>query len=132
MTEDLIGELGRYRNIAVIAKSSSFTYKGKAVDAREVGRELGVRYVLEGGLETDPERVRVAVQLIDARHGSADLVRALRPALRDVFAVRDEMVQQIAGDAPGLWRAGDEPTGSSAPAGSRLQKPRRLRLLSAR
>ena len=69
IAEDLIGELGRYRNIAVIAKSSSFTYKGKAVDARQVGRELGVRYVLEGSLETDSERVRVAVQLIDAGTG---------------------------------------------------------------
>ena len=70
IAEDLIGELGRYRNIAVIAKSSSFTYKGKPVDARQVGRELGVRYVLEGSLKTDPERVRVAVQLIDASTGA--------------------------------------------------------------
>ena len=66
IAEDLIAELGRYRNIVVIAKSSSFTYKGKTVDARQVGRDLGVRYVLEGDLETDPEQVRVAVQLIDA------------------------------------------------------------------
>jgi adenylate cyclase len=70
IAEDLIGELGRYRNIAVIAKSSSFTYKGKTVDMRQVGRELGVRYVLEGDLETDPERVRVAVQLIDTATGA--------------------------------------------------------------
>jgi adenylate cyclase len=70
MADDLIAELGRYRNIAVIAKSSSFTYKGKAVDVRQVGRELGVRYVLEGDLETDPKRVRVAVQLIDTGTGA--------------------------------------------------------------
>jgi class 3 adenylate cyclase/TolB-like protein/cytochrome c-type biogenesis protein CcmH/NrfG len=96
IAEDLIGELGRYRNIAVIAKSSSFTYKGKAVDAREVGRELGVRYVLEGSLETDPERVRVAVQLIDTGTGAQVWSERWDRPLRDVFAIRDELVGQIA------------------------------------
>jgi TolB-like protein/Tfp pilus assembly protein PilF len=97
IAEDLIGELGRYRNIVVIAKSSSFTYKGKAVDAREVGRDLGVRYVLEGSLETDPERVRIAVQLIDAGTGWQVWSERYDRPLRDVFAVRDELVGQIAG-----------------------------------
>jgi TolB-like protein len=97
ISEDLIAELGRYRNIAVIAKSSSFTYKGKPVDPRQVGRELGVRYVLEGDLETDPERVRVAVQLIDAGTGVQVWSERYDRPLRDVFAVRDELVGQIAG-----------------------------------
>jgi len=97
IAEDLIGELGRYRNIAVIAKSSSFTYKGKTVGAREVGRELGVRYVLEGNLETDPERVRVAVQLIDTGTGAQVWSERWDRPLADVFAVRDELVGQIAG-----------------------------------
>jgi class 3 adenylate cyclase/TolB-like protein len=97
IAEDLIGEFGRYRNIAVIAKSSSFTYKGKPVDARQVGRELGVRYVLEGDLETDPERVRVAVQLIDAGTGAQVWSERWDRPLGEVFAVRDELVQQIAG-----------------------------------
>jgi class 3 adenylate cyclase/TolB-like protein/Tfp pilus assembly protein PilF len=97
IAEDLIAELGRYRNIAVIAKSSSFTYKGKAADAREVGRELGVRYVLEGDLETDPERVRVAVQLIDADKGAQVWSERWDRPLNQVFAVRDELVGQIAG-----------------------------------
>jgi class 3 adenylate cyclase/TolB-like protein len=97
IAEDLIAELGRYRNIAVIAKSSSFTYKGKPVDPRQVGRELGVRYVLEGDLETDPERVRVAVQLIDAGTGVQVWSERYDRPLRDVFAVRDELVGQIAG-----------------------------------
>jgi class 3 adenylate cyclase/TolB-like protein/tetratricopeptide (TPR) repeat protein len=97
IAEDLIAELGRYRNIAVIAKSSSFTYKGKTVDVRQVGRELGVRYVLEGDLETDPERVRVAVQLIDAGTGVQVWSERYDRPLRDVFAVRDELVGQIAG-----------------------------------
>ncbi len=102
IAEDLIGELGRYRNIAVIAKSSSFTYKGKAVDARQVGRELGVRYVLEGNLETDPERVRVAVQLIDAGTGAQVWSERYDRPLGEVFAVRDELVEQIAGTLLGF------------------------------
>ncbi|MGH6913966.1 MAG: hypothetical protein ACREH3_09705, partial [Geminicoccales bacterium] len=101
IAEDLIAELGRYRNIAVIAKSSSFTYKDKAVDAGRVGRELGVRYVLEGDLETDPERVRVAVQLIDADTGAQVWSERWDRPLREVFAVRDELVQQIAGTIAG-------------------------------
>jgi adenylate cyclase len=102
IAEDLIGELGRYRNIAMIAKSSSFTYKGKPVDARQVGRELGVRYVLEGSLETDPERVRVAVQLIDSGPGVQVWSERWDRPLREVFAVRDELVGQIAGTLLGL------------------------------
>jgi class 3 adenylate cyclase/TolB-like protein/tetratricopeptide (TPR) repeat protein len=102
IAEDLIAELGRYRNIAVIAKSSSFTYKGKPVDARQVGRELGVRYVLEGSLETDPERVRVAVQLIDTGTGAQIWSERYDRPLGDVFAVRDELVGQIAGTLLGI------------------------------
>ena len=119
IAEDLIGELGRYRNIAVIAKSSSFTYKGKTVDVRQVGRELGVRYVLEGDLETDPERVRVAVQLIDAGTGAQVWSERYDRPLGEVFAVRDELVGQIAGTLLGYGGAGHEPTRSSAPAESR-------------
>jgi adenylate cyclase len=102
IAEDLIGELGRYRSIAVIAKSSSFTYKGKAADVRQVGRELGARYVLEGSLETDPERVRVAVQLIDTGTGVQVWSERWDRPLGDVFAVRDELVGQIAGTLLGL------------------------------
>jgi TolB-like protein/Tfp pilus assembly protein PilF len=102
IAEDLIAELGRYRNIAVIAKSSSFTYKGKAVDVRQVGRELGVRYVLEGDLETDPERVRVAVQLIEAGTGAQIWSERWDRPVEEVFTVRDELVGQIAGTLLGL------------------------------
>ena len=102
IAEDLIAELGRYRSIAVIAKSSSFTYKGKTVDVRQVGRELGVRYVLEGDLETDPVRVRVAVQLIDAGTGAQVWSERYDRPLGEVFAVRDELVGQIAGTLLGL------------------------------
>jgi TolB-like protein len=70
LTEDLITELARYRWLSVIARQSSFAYKGKALDARQVARELGVRYLLEGSLQTDPKRVRVTAQLIDATTGA--------------------------------------------------------------
>lgn len=81
----------------MIAKSSSFTYKSKPVDARQLGREIGVRYVLEGSLETDPERVRVAVQLIDTDTRAQVWSERWDRPLGEVFAVRDELVGQIAG-----------------------------------
>jgi adenylate cyclase len=70
LTEDLITELARYPWLFVIARQSSFAYKGKARDVRQIARELGVRYLLEGSIQTDPERVRVTAQLIDATTGT--------------------------------------------------------------
>jgi adenylate cyclase len=66
ITEDIITELSRFSELFVIARNSSFTFKGKAVDVRQVGRELGVRYVLEGGIRRAGDRVRITAQLIDA------------------------------------------------------------------
>ena len=70
LTEDLIIELARYRYLYVIARGSVIPYKGKAVDIRQVGRELGVRYVFQGSLEGETDRVRVTAQLIDATNSS--------------------------------------------------------------
>jgi len=70
MVEDIITELSRFRALLVIARNSTFTYKGKAVDVRQVARELGVRYVVEGSIRKAGERVRVTAQLIDAATGS--------------------------------------------------------------
>jgi TolB-like protein len=66
ITEDIITELSRFSELFVIARNSSFTYKGKAVDVRQVGRELGVRYVLEGSIRRAGDRVRITAQLVDA------------------------------------------------------------------
>src|SRR5207248_11391486 len=66
MVEDIITELSRFRALFVIARNSTFSYKGKAVDVRQVSRELGVRYVVEGSIRKAGERVRVTAQLIDA------------------------------------------------------------------
>jgi TolB-like protein/class 3 adenylate cyclase/cytochrome c-type biogenesis protein CcmH/NrfG len=118
--EDLIAELARFRSLLVIARNSSFAYEGKAVDLRQVGRELGVRYVLEGSLRADEGRVRVTTQLIDAATGAhVWSERYDRPA-REFFAVRDEVVGQIAatltGAAGPLNRAGEEAARRKPPA----------------
>ena len=71
MVEEIITALSRMRWLFVIARNSSFTYKGRAVDVKQVGRELGVRYVLEGSVRKAGDRVRIAGQLIDAATGAA-------------------------------------------------------------
>jgi adenylate cyclase len=70
ITEDIITELSRFSELTVIARNSTFQYKGKAVDVRQIGRELGVRYVLEGSIRRDGTRLRITAQLIDATTGS--------------------------------------------------------------
>ena len=69
IVEDIITALSRFKSLFVIARNSSFTYKGKAVDIRQVGRELGVRYVLEGSVRKAGDRVRITGQLIEAATG---------------------------------------------------------------
>ena len=78
ITENLITDLSRIRNSFVIARNTAFTYKGKNLDAKEIGKELGVRYVLEGSVQRDQNRVRVNAQLIDAESGAHLLGRPLR------------------------------------------------------
>ena len=78
MVEDIITGLSRIKWLIVIARNSSFTYKGKAVDVRQVGRELGVRYVLEGGVRKAGSRLRIAAQLIEAETGAHLLGRQVR------------------------------------------------------
>ena len=82
LTEDIITELSRFRDLLVISRNSTFVHKGKAVNVQEVAREFGVEYVLEGSVRKAGNRVRVTVQLIDARNRPAHLGRALRPRAR--------------------------------------------------
>ena len=70
ITEDIITELARFHELFVISRNSSFSYKGKSSDIRQVGRELGVRYVLEGSIRKAASRIRVTGQLIDAQNGA--------------------------------------------------------------
>jgi len=95
ITEDIITELSRFSDLFVIARNSSFTYKGKAIDVRQVGRELGVRYVLEGSIRRGGERVRITAQLIDASTGADCWADRYDRELKDIFAVQDEVARAI-------------------------------------
>ena len=95
ITEDLISALARLRWLFVIARNSSFTYKGKAVDVRQVARELGVRYVLEGSVRVAGARMRVTTQLIDAETGKHIWAERYDRELRDLFAVQDEITDRV-------------------------------------
>ena len=95
ITEDIITNLARFRDLDVIARNTTMTYKGKAVDVKQVGKDLGVRYVLEGSLQRAGERVRVTAQLIDATTGAhVWSERWDRPA-GDVFAVQSEVAEKV-------------------------------------
>ena len=95
ITEDIITELSRFHELFVIARNSTFTYKGRAVDVRVVAGELGVRYVLEGSIRKAVNRVRVTGQLIDALSGSHIWAERYDRVLEDIFAVQEELTRSI-------------------------------------
>jgi len=97
ITEDIITELSRFRDLFVIARNTTFTYKGAAVNVEQVGRELGVRYVLEGSVRKSGDRVRITAQLIDADTGGHVWAERYDRVLTDIFEVQDELTRQIAG-----------------------------------
>jgi TolB-like protein/class 3 adenylate cyclase len=97
MVEEIITGLSRIRWIFVIARNSSFAYRGKEVDVKQVGRELGVRYVLEGSVRKSGNRVRLTAQLIDAETGTHIWADRYDRALDDIFAVQDELMISVVG-----------------------------------
>jgi adenylate cyclase len=97
MVEDIITGLSRIKWIFVIARNSSFAYRGKAMDVKQVGRELGVRYVLEGSVRRSGDRVRMTSQLIDAGTGTHIWADQYDRALDDIFAVQDELTSSVVG-----------------------------------
>jgi TolB-like protein/class 3 adenylate cyclase len=106
IVEDIITALSRNRAFFVISRSTTFTYKGPAVDVAKVARELGVRYVLEGSVRRAGNRVRITAQLIDAASGHHLWADRYDRELADVFAVQDEIAQTIIGElAPGIIAA---------------------------
>ena len=106
VAEDVVTALSRLRWLFVVARNSSFTYKGRSADVRQVGRELGVRYVLEGSVRKAGNRVRINAQLIDASDGHHVWADRYDRALEDIFAVQDEMTNQITSAiAPGIVAA---------------------------
>jgi adenylate cyclase len=96
VTENLTTELSRIRNSFVIARNTAFSFKGKNVDARDIGRQLGVRYVLEGSVQRDQNRVRVNAQLIDAGSGAHLWADRFEEDVADLFKLQDEVVARLA------------------------------------
>jgi TolB-like protein/tetratricopeptide (TPR) repeat protein len=106
VVEDIISALSRIGWLFVIARNSSFTYKGQAVDVKQVGRELGVRYVLEGSVRKAANRVRITGQLIDAATGGHIWADRFEGTLGDIFELQDQMTENVVGAiAPQLERA---------------------------
>ncbi|MER9404066.1 winged helix-turn-helix domain-containing tetratricopeptide repeat protein [Mesorhizobium caraganae] len=105
LTEDLITDLSRIGGLFVIARNSTFAYKGKAVDVREIARELGVRYLLEGSARRAAGRVRINAQLVDALSGEHLWADRFDRGLEDIFAVQDEVTAKIVEALLGRLRA---------------------------
>jgi len=95
ITEDIITELSRFHSLFVIARNSSFSYKGQSPDIRRVGQELGVRYVLEGSIRKSAQRIRVTAQLIDALSGNHLWAEKYDRVLEDIFEVQEELTRSI-------------------------------------
>jgi adenylate cyclase len=98
MVEEIITALSRFRSLFVIARNSSFIYKGRLVDIKQVGRELGVRYVLEGSVRRSADRVRITAQLIDALTGAHLWAERFDGALEDVFDLQDRVAERVVND----------------------------------
>jgi adenylate cyclase len=97
LVEDIITALSRFKSLFVIARNSSFAYKGKAIDVKQVGRELGVRYVLEGSVRKAGERLRITGQLIDATTGAQLWAEKFDGPMADVFELQDQVASSVAG-----------------------------------
>jgi adenylate cyclase len=105
LTEDIITELSRFRDLLVISRNSTFVHKGKAVKVQEIARELGVEYVLEGSVRKVGDRVRVTVQLIDAQTDRHIWAERYDRKLEDIFAIQDEVTGAIVATLPGRVEA---------------------------
>jgi adenylate cyclase len=97
ITENVIMGLSRFRDLFVIASSSTFAFKGKAVKVQEASRELGARYILEGSVQRSKDRVRITAQLVDGRTGRHLWAERYDRSIDDLFAVQDEVTEQIIG-----------------------------------
>ncbi len=106
MVEDIIAGLSRIKWLFVVARNSSFTFKGKTVDVKHVGRELGVRYLLQGSLRKDGNRVRISAHMIEAETGGQLWTERFDRPLDDIFALQDEIALNVVGAIePSLRRA---------------------------
>jgi len=111
VVEEIITALSRFRQLFVIARNSSFTYKGRSVDVKQVGRELGVRYVLEGSVRKAASRVRITAQLIDAVRGTHLWAERIDGTFGDIFDLQDQVTENVVGSlAPKIEQAEIERT----------------------
>ena len=95
ITEDIITALSKFRSLFVIARNSSFSFKGQSIEVKEIGRKLGVRYVVEGSVRRAGNRVRITAQLIDAVADTHIWAESYDRDLDDIFAVQDEVTHAI-------------------------------------
>ena len=107
MTDDLITELSQVSGLFVISRNSTFVYKGKTIDPRQVAKELGVRYVLEGSVQRSPEKIRINAQLIDAVTNGHVWAERFDGSPSDVFALQDKVTRGLA-DALAIKLTKDE------------------------
>jgi len=115
MVEEIITALSRIRWLFVLARNSSFTYKGQAIDVKQVGRELGVRYVLEGSVRKAGQRVRITGQLIDALAGTNLWADRFDGSLEDVFELQDKVASSVAGVIEPALQAAETARSSGRP-----------------
>jgi len=101
ITEDIITELSRFRSLFVIARNSSFAFKGQAIDIIEIGKKLGVKFVVEGSVRKAGDRIRITAQLIETSTGNHLWAERYDRKLEDIFAVQDEVASQIVTMVPG-------------------------------
>ena len=118
VVEDIITALSRMRWLFVIARNSSFTYKGRAVDMKQIGRELGVRYVLEGSVRKAANRVRITGQLIDTATGAHLWADRFDGALDDIFDLQDRVTASVVGAIAPTARAGGDRARQAKPTAS--------------
>ncbi len=117
MVEEIITALSRIRSLFVIARNSTFTYKGQAIDVKQVGRELGVRYVLEGSVRKGGNRVRITGQLIEAESGAHLWADRFDGSLEDVFDLQDQVAISVAGVIEPALQAAEGRRSAGRPAG---------------
>ena len=117
ISEDIITELSKLSKLFVVARNSTFTYKGRAVDVKQVGREQGVRYVLEGSVRRGGDRLRITAQLIDATTGHHLWAQRYDRVVQDVFELQDEITREVTsalqvelteGEQARLWASGTQ------------------------
>jgi adenylate cyclase len=118
LTEDILTDLSRFRDLFVISRNTSFKFKGQAVDVRKIARDLGVQYVIEGSVRRAGNRVRVTVQLIDGESDTHVWAERYDRDLEDIFAIQDEITSAIVATLPGRVAAAARDRAERRPPGN--------------